>query len=99
MRAARDRFLEVLAYDPENLSAHWGLKRVYGDLGDVERARKHAALHAYYKPDDNARDYAVARARRKYPAANTASEAVVVHDLQRPGAYGLETGEREGGAP
>jgi tetratricopeptide (TPR) repeat protein len=99
MRAARDRFLEVLAYDPENLSAHWGLKRVYGDLGDVERARKHAALHAYYKPDDNARDYAVARARRKYPAANTASEAVVVYDLQRPGAYGLETGEREGGAP
>jgi hypothetical protein len=97
MRAARDRFLEVLAYDPENLSAHWGLKRVYGDLGDAESARKHAALHAYYKPDDNARDYAVARARRKYPAANTASEAVVVYDLQRPGAYDLEPGEREGG--
>ena len=98
MRAARDRFLEVLSYDPENLSAHWGLKRVYADLGDAEGERRHAAFHAYYKPDDNARDYAVARARRRYPAANTASEAVVVYDLQRPGTYGLDFGE-ERGAP
>jgi tetratricopeptide (TPR) repeat protein len=96
MGAARDRFLEVLSYDPENLSAHWGLKRVYGDLGDLESERRHAALHAYYKPDDNARDYAVARARRRYPAADTASEAVVVYDLQRPGAYGLALGEEQG---
>ncbi len=96
MRAARDKFLEVLSYDPENLSAHWGLKRVYADLGDAEGERRHAAFHAYYKPDDNARDYAVARARRRYPAANTASEAVVVYDLQRPGAYGLDPGEEQG---
>jgi hypothetical protein len=91
--AARDWFLKALSYDPENLSAHWGLKLVYGDLGDVEGERRHAALHAYYKPDDNARDYAVARARRRYPAANTASEAVVLYDLHRPGAYGLGPGK------
>jgi hypothetical protein len=89
MTRARDAFLKALGYDPENLSAHWGLKLVYTDLGDVEREREHAALHAYYKPDDNALDYAVARARLKYPAANRASEAVVIYDLQRPGAYGL----------
>jgi tetratricopeptide (TPR) repeat protein len=93
MLVSRDRFLEVLAYDPENLSAHWGLKLVYGDLGDVEGEARHAAFHAYYKPDDNARDYAVARARRRYPAANTASEAVVIYDLQRPEAWGLDSGK------
>jgi hypothetical protein len=90
MLAARDRFLEALSYDPENLSAHWGLKQVYTDLGDVENERKHAALHAYYKPDDNALDYAVAQARLRYPAANKASEAVVIYDLQRPAAFGLD---------
>jgi tetratricopeptide (TPR) repeat protein len=61
MEAARDRFLQVLSYDPENLGAHWGLKRVYAELGDAEQEREHAALHAYYKPDDNAR--AIARSR------------------------------------
>ena len=92
MNAARDRFLEALSYDPENRNSHWGLKQVYTDLGDVENEQKHAALHAYYKPDDNARDYAVAQARLRYPAANKASEAVVIYDLQRPAAYGLDTG-------
>jgi len=90
MLAARDRYLEALSYDPENLTAHWGLKQVYTDLGDVENERKHAAQHAYYKPDDNALDYAVAQARLRYPAANKASEAVVIYDLQRPTAFGLE---------
>ncbi|HEY5656444.1 MAG TPA: multiheme c-type cytochrome [Myxococcota bacterium] len=93
MEAARDAFLQALAYDPENLAAHWGLKLVYADLGDAEGERRHAALHAYYKPDDNAADHAVARARRRYPAADTASEAVVIYDLQRPGAYDLDPAE------
>jgi hypothetical protein len=90
MVAAHDAYSKVLSYDPEHLSAHWGLKRVYAELGDADGEREHAALHAYYKPDDNARDYAVARARLQYPAANAASEAVVLYDLQRPDAYGLE---------
>jgi tetratricopeptide (TPR) repeat protein len=79
----------ALRYDPENLHAHWGLKQIYRDLGDAENERKHTALHAKYKPDDNARDYAVARARIRYPAANHAAEAVVIYDLHRPGAPGL----------
>jgi len=81
MRDARDRFLDALELDPENLAAHWGLKQVYRILGDVEQEREHTALHAKYKPDDNARDYAVAQARLKYPASNKAAEAVVIYDL------------------
>jgi tetratricopeptide (TPR) repeat protein len=81
MEQARDAYLQVLDYDPENLNAHWGLKQVYSDLQDAEGERRHAELHAYYKPDDNARDHAVARARRQYPAANRAAEAVVIYDL------------------
>lgn len=79
---SRDAFLEALALDPENLAAHYGLKLAYRDLGDVENERKHTELHAYYKPDDNARGYAVAQARQKYPAANRAAEAVVIYELK-----------------
>jgi hypothetical protein len=64
------------------------LKQVYGILGDVEGQRLHAERHAYYKPDDNASDFAVAQARLKYPAANKAAEAVVIYDLGRAEAYG-----------
>ncbi|HXI02265.1 MAG TPA: tetratricopeptide repeat protein, partial [Candidatus Saccharimonadales bacterium] len=80
---------KALDYDPENLSAHYGLKEVYGDLGDVAKEREHAERHAQYKPDDNAQDYAVSQARLKYPAANKAAEGVVIYDLNRPGAYDL----------
>jgi tetratricopeptide (TPR) repeat protein len=89
LEEARDVFLRVLEYDPENLSAHWGLKQIYADLGDAKNERIHEELHATYKPDDNARDRAVAQARLRYPAANRAAESVVIYDLHRPGAYGL----------
>ena len=58
-------------------------------MGDRESESIHASLHAKYKPDDNARDRAIAAARIKYPAANHAAEAVVIYDLQRAGAYDL----------
>ncbi|MDJ0842194.1 MAG: multiheme c-type cytochrome [Acidobacteriota bacterium] len=86
MQEALEAYEQALAYDPENLSAHWGLHRIHKDRGNVETAKKHAELHARYKPDDNARDKAVALARQKYPAANKAAEAVVIYDLHRPGA-------------
>jgi len=92
MREAEAWYLKALALDTENLTAHWGLKQVYRDLGDEVNERKHGELHLYYKPDDNARDYAVAQARIRYPAANHAAEAVVIYDLQRPGNYGLPGG-------
>ncbi len=82
-------FDKTLAIDPENLTAHYNLGLIYAQLGDREKADEHRALHAKYKPDDNARDQAVAAARLKYPAANHAAEAVVIYDLQREGAYQL----------
>jgi hypothetical protein len=36
-----------------------------------------------YKPDDNAAEVAIPAARRRYPAANHAAEALVIYDLQR----------------
>jgi tetratricopeptide (TPR) repeat protein len=98
--AARDRrreqlteaagwFDRTLAIDPENVTAHYNLARLHELLGDEPRAAHHRALHAKYKPDDNARDRAVAAARIRYPAANHAAEAVVIYDLHRDGAPGL----------
>jgi len=82
---------KVLKLDPENVGAHYGLQQVYQDLGNQDKAEEHAQLHARFKPDDNARDAAFEKARRKYPAAARASEALVIYPLQRPGAPGLET--------
>lgn len=81
---AQSYYQQTLVLDPENMTAHWGMKQVYELLGDTENATKHENLHAKYKPDDNARDFAVSQARIKYPAANHAAEAVVIYELQNP---------------
>ena len=86
---ARDAFEHTLGIDPENTNAHYNLALVMAELGDEETAEKHRLLHEKYRPDDNARDQAVAAARRKDPAANHAAEAVVVYDLRRQGAFEL----------
>ena len=96
LHAAVEQFVKALSYDPENAAAHYNLKQIYNDLGNSDLAEKHAQLHAKYKSDDNARDRAFARARARYPAANHAAEAVVIYDLQRPGAYGLPEQESRG---
>ncbi|MCP3902623.1 MAG: hypothetical protein GY715_03220 [Planctomycetes bacterium] len=95
MREAAAQFHAAVVLDPENLAAHWGLRQVYRDLGDDEREARHTKLHARYKPDDNARDHAVATARLQYPAANHAAEAIVIYDLHRSGAFGLPAGGAE----
>jgi len=56
---------------------------IHTDLGDSDTAAYHSQLHATYKPDDNATDKAIAEARRRYPAANRAAEAVVIYELGR----------------
>jgi len=81
-------FERALEIDPENVTAHYNLHLVLEDLGLPDRAAEHAALHERYKPDDNARDRAVAAARARYPAANRAAEAVVIYDLASPPAPG-----------
>ncbi len=89
LREAVGWFERALALDPENVTAHYNLSLIHAQLGDQARADEHRALHGTYKPDDNARDHAVAAARLKYPAANHAAEAIVIYDLQRDGAYEL----------
>jgi tetratricopeptide (TPR) repeat protein len=89
LEEARACFLRTLEIDQENLAAHYNLALLLGELGDVEGADRHHRMHEKYKPDDNARDRAVAIARRNDPAANHAAEAVVIYDLQRPGAFEL----------
>jgi hypothetical protein len=84
LREAADVFEASLLLDPEGMPAHFGLMQVLRDLGDEAGAARHEALHAKYKPDDNARDNAIAEARKRYPAANRAAESVVIYDLSPP---------------
>ncbi|MCA9262658.1 MAG: hypothetical protein KDA60_02370 [Planctomycetales bacterium] len=83
LREAVAQFQKTLEVDVENVTAHYNLAQLYSQLGDEAASQRHRALHAKYKPDDNARDRAVSLARQKYPAANHAAEAVVIYDLQR----------------
>jgi|GEM_PF-112575 len=75
---------KVLKFDSENATAHYGLYLLHQLQGETELAAKHQALHQKYKEDDNARDVAINIARKQYPAANHAAEAVVIYDLHRP---------------
>lgn len=76
-------FQKTLAIDTENVDAHYNLSQLYSQLGEKELSEKHQKLHAKYKPDDTARGQAVSAARQKYPAADFASEPLVIYDLQR----------------
>jgi len=77
-------FERTLEIDPENVSAHYNLALIRAQLGDAAGAARHRALHAKYKPDDNARDRAVAIHRRAHPAADRAAEAVAIYELRSP---------------
>ena len=83
LRHAAEQFELVLEVDSENVSAHNNLAIVFSRLGDPDREAHHRALHARYKPDNNAAEVAIPPARRRYPAANHAAEALVIYDLQR----------------
>lgn len=83
-------FDRVLELEPEDLTAHWGLRQIYRVLGNPEKERFHAAQHMKYRPDDNARDRAIRLAREMDPAADHAAEAVVIFDLHREGAYPIQ---------
>jgi len=89
MRESVGWFERALKLDPENVTAHYNLGLLFTQLGETEEAQRHRSLHEKYKPDDNARDRAISAARLKYPAASHASEAIVIWDLHRPGAFEL----------
>jgi tetratricopeptide (TPR) repeat protein len=88
-REAVAEFERTLRIDSEDVTAHYNLQLLYDRLGEAGQAREHGELHRRYKPDDTARGRAVRLAKEKYPAAAQAAEAVVIYDLQRPGAPGL----------
>ncbi len=50
----------------------------------------HKALHLLYKPDETATGIAQKLARQRDPAANLNANAIVIHDLHRKGAPGLD---------
>lgn len=92
---------KTLAIDVESVTAHYLASQIYDQLASespagsaeatrfAELAETSRKAHARYKPDENAGDLAIAAARERYPAANAASESVVLYPLMRPGAYGL----------
>jgi hypothetical protein len=90
LAAAVAQFEKTLALDSENLTAHYNLALIHAQLGDEKKAAHHRAEHEKYRPDDNARDHAVAAARRRDKAADHAAQAIVIYPLQRPGAPELE---------
>ena len=83
LKLAAEKFERTLELDSENVSAHYNLALIYSELGDSKRADEHRRLHEVFRPDDNARDRAVAIARRRDKAADHASQAIVIYDLQR----------------
>jgi tetratricopeptide (TPR) repeat protein len=89
LRQAIARFKRTLEIDSENAVAHYNLALIYERLGERQLAEQHRKLHRRYRPDDNARDRAVAIARRHDPAADHAAQATVIYSLQRNGAPGL----------
>jgi tetratricopeptide (TPR) repeat protein len=85
------RFNRTLELDLENLNAHYNLALIHAQLGNSEKAAFHRKEHEKYRPDDNARDEAIAKHRTKNPAADHAAQSIVIYNLQRPGAYELES--------
>jgi len=82
LRRAADEFERTLTIDSENVTAHYALALIYGELGDGARSAEHAALHARYRQDDNARDHAVAVHRIANEAANHAAQSIVIYPLR-----------------
>ncbi|MSR45403.1 MAG: tetratricopeptide repeat protein [Phycisphaerales bacterium] len=78
---------DALELDPESVSAWYLLAQARSELGDIDGAEVARRQHAKYKPDENARDRAVTRARLRDPAANHAAEAIVIYDLNRVGRF------------
>ena len=89
LQQAIERFKKTLTIDAENVAAHYNLALIYDRLGDSAQAAHHRKLHERYRPDDNARDRAIAIARRRDAAADHAAQATVIYQLQRSGALEL----------
>ncbi|HIA27460.1 MAG TPA: hypothetical protein EYN79_04960, partial [Planctomycetes bacterium] len=85
-------FDRTLITDPENAAAHYNLSQIHTRLGNDSKKEIHAAHHARYKLDDNARDRAVTLHRSRNKPADHAAEAIVIRDLHRQGAFPVPEG-------
>ncbi len=94
LELARTQFDRTLALDSENLTAHYNLALIHQLLGDEAKASAHRQMHERYRPDDNARDRAIARQRRQNPAADHAAQSIVIYPLQRKQAPELHSPEQ-----
>ena len=90
LQEAVARFQRTLEIDSENVAAHYNLALIYERLGERALAAQHRKLHERYRVDDNARDRAIAIARRRDAAADHAAQATVIYPLQRDGAFELK---------
>jgi len=85
LREAAAAFDRTLAIDTENLTAHYALGLIHGELGDQARAATHRDAHLRYTADEQSRGRVIAVHRAANPAANHAAQSVVIYDLQRAG--------------
>lgn len=92
LNLAARQFQRTLELDTENAAAHYNLALIHAQLGDESKAALHRQEHERLRPDDNARDRAIAIERRRNPAADHAAQAVVIYSLQRAGAQGSSAG-------
>ncbi|HYB54085.1 MAG TPA: tetratricopeptide repeat protein [Thermoanaerobaculia bacterium] len=76
-------FGRTLAIDPEDLTAHYNLMRVYRAMGHASKAAFHEAEYRKYKDDETARALA-ADLRRRDPWANRESQPIHVHSEAEP---------------
>ncbi|MEP7117406.1 MAG: tetratricopeptide repeat protein, partial [Acidobacteriota bacterium] len=83
LRDAAASFERTLASDAENVTAHYALSLILGELGDQAGAATHREAHLRYTADEQSRSRAIAQHRAANPAANHAAPAVVIYDLQR----------------
>jgi Flp pilus assembly protein TadD len=81
--AAVEAYDKTLAIDPEDLTAHYNLMRVYRALGDAKNASLHEAAYRKYKDDETGRAVA-ADLRRSDPWANRESLPIHVHTEAEP---------------
>ncbi|MCH2161474.1 MAG: hypothetical protein MK085_06330, partial [Phycisphaerales bacterium] len=84
---ARDLCEEALSMNAQRGGTWYTLSRVLAALGEEERAEIARSQFELLRPDDNAADRAIQKARRADPAANHAAEPIAIYDLDaRPSA-------------
>ena len=84
LRRAVAAFDRTLALDAENVTAHYALSVLHGELGDQAQATRHREAHLRYTADEQSRSRVIAMHRSANPAANHAAQSLVIYDLQRP---------------